>query len=78
MKRLYVIAEGRGLGIGKMMLKRALECAREMGYKEVCLDTLSSMNTARGVYKEFGFREIEAYYETPIEGTIFLGLTLEP
>lgn len=78
MKRLYVIAEGRGFGIGKMLLKRALECAREMGYREVCLDTLSSMNAARAVYKEFDFREIEAYYETPIEGTIFLGLTLEP
>lgn len=34
------------------------------------------MNSAIKLYKDFGFEEIEAYYETPIEGTIFLGLEL--
>jgi GNAT superfamily N-acetyltransferase len=76
MKRLYVSEEGRGLGTGKKLLARAVQCARELGYKEMVLDTLPSMGAARGIYREFGFREIEAYYATPVVGTIFLGLTL--
>ena len=76
MKRLYVSEEGRGMGTGKKLLARAVQCARELGYKEVVLDTLPNMDAARGIYREFGFREIEAYYATPVAGTIFLGLTL--
>jgi hypothetical protein len=30
------------------------------------------MEGARKLYKEYGFVEIEAYYETPLEGTFFL------
>jgi ribosomal protein S18 acetylase RimI-like enzyme len=53
-----------------------LRRAKELGYQKNVLDTLPSMNSAIKLYKDFGFEEIEAYYETPIEGTIFLGLEL--
>lgn len=42
------------------------------------LDTLSTMASARGLYKSLGFVEIEPYYTTPLEGTIFLKLRLRP
>ncbi|KAJ9313343.1 putative GNAT family N-acetyltransferase [Paecilomyces variotii] len=76
MKRLYVSPLGRGRGLGKELVKVIIETARSLGYSEIRLDTLPKMEAARRLYHSFGFREIEPYYDTPLEGTIFLGLRL--
>ena len=77
MKRLYVTEPGRGQGIGKRLLRSAVQAARDLGYREIRLDTLPSMHAAIGMYREVGFREIEAYYDTPVVGTMFFGLVLD-
>lgn len=77
MKRLYVSPLGRGRGLGKVLIQAIIETAKRLGYKEIRLDTLPKMEAARRLYPLFGFREIEPYYDTPLEGTIFLGLQLE-
>jgi hypothetical protein len=40
------------------------------------LDTLDRMTAARRLYAAAGFREIPAYYETPLGGTRFMALAL--
>lgn len=64
LKRLYLTPASRGLGAAKMLLGATLERARELGYREMLLDTLSSMTAARRLYETFGFKEIESYYES--------------
>jgi putative acetyltransferase len=54
-----------------------IEKARETGNARVRLDTLPSMERARTLYAELGFREIEPYRYNPIEGATFMGLTLD-
>ncbi|GAB1741887.1 hypothetical protein NU219Hw_g7293t1 [Hortaea werneckii] len=76
MKRLYVDPSQRGSGMGKMLAERVIVEARRMGYQRMRLDTLPSMQSARALYKALGFREIEPYYRTPIQGTIFMELEL--
>ncbi|KAK5155960.1 hypothetical protein LTS14_005526 [Recurvomyces mirabilis] len=76
MKRLYVSPAGRGTGVGKALAVRVVQEAKDLGFEAIRLDTLPSMEAARALYRALGFREIEAYYETPLEGTIFLELTL--
>ncbi|KAI6878436.1 hypothetical protein KC360_g8217 [Hortaea werneckii] len=76
MKRLYVDPSQRGSGLGKMLAEEAIREARRMGYQRMRLDTLPSMQSARALYKALGFREIEPYYLTPIDGTIFMELEL--
>ncbi|MCJ1440791.1 MAG: hypothetical protein MMC23_001277 [Stictis urceolatum] len=75
-KRLYTTPSSRGLGLGKALVDAIISEARELGYDEVVLDTLPSMAAARGIYRSLGFAGIERYYETPLEGTEFLGLRL--
>ncbi|KAF2174340.1 putative acetyltransferase [Zopfia rhizophila CBS 207.26] len=75
-KRLYIEPGSRGLGAGRKLLERVLERARELGYREVLLDTLPSMVEAKKMYRRFRFKEVEAYYESPIEGTCFMRLEL--
>lgn len=71
-KRLYVSENGRGLGLGRDLVAAVVQRGRDLGYVELVLDTLPSMRAARKLYGELGFVEVSAYYETPVEGTIFL------
>lgn len=73
MKRLYVVDEARGMRLGERLVEAIVGRARELGYRGARLDTLASMVAAQRLYRKYGFREIEAYYETPVEGTVFLG-----
>lgn len=58
-KRLYVREFARGHGIGLALVRRALREALRAGYKRVRLDTLRTMESARKVYDEMGFKEVQ-------------------
>ena len=76
MKRLYVPSAARGLGVGKALVEAIILAAAKIGYREMWLDTLPEMTTALALYRRAGFTPIASYYTTPVEGTVFLGLTL--
>ncbi|KAI9811145.1 MAG: hypothetical protein M1827_005596 [Pycnora praestabilis] len=75
-KRLYISPAARGMGLGRMLADALCDVARERGYREIRLDTLPDMRGAIRLYKSMGFVEIERYYDTPLEGTIFLAKQL--
>ena len=78
MKRLYVKPEFRGKGIGRAMTVNLVEEARRLGYARMRLDTLpSQMKEAIKVYRSLGFREIGPYYENPVDGALFMELSLK-
>ena len=76
MKRLYVVPAGRGSGLGKRLAEAILAEARRRGYREIRLDTLPTMSAAIALYTALGFRPIAPYYDTPLDGTIFMGRSL--
>ena len=66
LKKLFLLPEGRGLGIGSTLVKRCLDFARSQGYKQCYLDTLSNMKAAIALYERSGFTHLDK----PIGGTI--------
>jgi ribosomal protein S18 acetylase RimI-like enzyme len=78
MKRLYVAPQGRGLRLGSRLVTEIVGIAERIGYREMRLDTLPTMNAAIALYRKSGFDEIGAYYDTPIAGTVFMRRLLKP
>lgn len=76
LKRLYIRNGYRGLGISKLLIKRVIQDAVDIGYKNILLDTLDTMKPAITLYESFGFIEIDAYYDNPIEGAKYFRLDL--
>jgi len=76
MKRLYVRPEFRGSGIGKQLAEAIIVEARQIGYAIMRLDTVPKLQAATRMYESLGFVRRDAYYETPVVGTIFMELAL--
>jgi GNAT superfamily N-acetyltransferase len=76
MKRLYVRQAFRGQRIGKQLAEQVIAEAKQIGYSTMRLDTLPQMVAATQLYESLGFVCCDAYYNTPLQETIFLELEL--
>jgi len=76
MKRLYVRDKWRGYGLGRELANLCLSEAKGSGYSHMCLDTLGHLDAAIQLYASMGFREIEAYYENPLDGVRYMEIDL--
>ena len=73
---MYLKASVRGMGIGKLLLTKAIKAGKELGYNTMRLDTLPSMQSAIGLYQKMGFYEIPPYRFNPIAGTKYFEIQL--
>lgn len=76
MKRLYVRPDFRRTGLGMSMAKIVVEEAKENGYKQLLLDSLPSMESAKQLYNVLGFRSTDAETKRPIRTVVHLTLPL--
>ena len=75
-KRLFVRPKARKGRVGRTLVGAALVAAKQLGYREVKLDTLPEMTAAIALYKSFGFVPIPPYGSHPYPGLVTLGKTL--
>jgi len=57
--KMYLSPEARGKGTGKTLIEKALQFAREAGYKKVYIETMPELRKAMSVYEKFGFRYLD-------------------
>jgi putative acetyltransferase len=62
LKRLWLLNEYHGQGLGYRMLQELLSIAKNMGYKRIRLETDPiAQSRALNFYRQIGFYEIEGY-----------------
>jgi putative acetyltransferase len=57
--KMYLIPEARGFGLGKHLIEKCLQAAKDLGYKKVYLETLPELKKALKVYEKFGFKHLD-------------------
>jgi [ribosomal protein S18]-alanine N-acetyltransferase len=78
---LAVRPELRKRGVGRMLLRRALEEAERMGVVHATLEVRRSNEAARRLYEGAGFRQVgvrTSYYTHPIEDALILARETAP
>ena len=66
-KRLYVLPSVRGSGLGRALVRAAIDQARVMGYAEMVLIAVRhTTDTAQRIYREFGFEVTPQFREAPL------------
>jgi ribosomal protein S18 acetylase RimI-like enzyme len=77
MKRLFVRPAFRGQGIARKLTDKIIAESRAIGFQSIRLDTLPAMSAATRLYHSLGFVPCVAYYDTPLQDTIFMELQLD-
>lgn len=57
LRKMYVLPHYRGAGIGKWMLETVIGIARDKGYQQLTLETISPLKEAIALYSAYGFKE---------------------
>ena len=77
MKRLWVEPRFRGYGVGRGLVRAAIDWTRSHEREAVVLDTVhEAMPEANELYRSLGFEEISRFNDNPLSGVRFYLLKL--
>ncbi len=72
MKRLYVSPKCRGMKLGDKLVTEIIQHAKNAGFKEMVLDTITPLQAAIHLYQKMGFKECKPYYNNPMKDVIYM------
>jgi putative acetyltransferase len=58
LRKMYLLPEARGLGLGQRLLDASLAAARQLGFRRCYLETLENMTQAQRLYARNGFERL--------------------
>lgn len=56
--KFYLTAQARGKGIGNRLMQQSISCAKEMGYKQLYLESFPELAKAVSMYEKAGFKPL--------------------
>ena len=56
--KLYIDKSARGQGLGKLLLEKAMNWAKETGYLQVYLESMPELSKAVSIYEKLGFTRL--------------------
>lgn len=57
--KFYLLPESRGRGIGKELLEKCIDSAKDSGYRQIYLESFPELGRALYMYEKAGFKHIE-------------------
>ena len=57
--KMYLKNSARGLGLGKLLIEKCIEFAKETGFNKVYIESMPELKKALGIYEKFGFRYLD-------------------
>lgn len=70
--KMYLLPEVRGTGLGRTIVEKCLQAARDAGFKKIYLETMPELKLALKLYEKFGF----AYLCAPMGNSGHFGCDL--
>jgi len=67
--KMYTYPQVRGIGLGKLLIRKCLDFAKAAGYEQVYIETMPELKQAMKVYEKFGF----VYLDQPMGNTGHFG-----
>jgi putative acetyltransferase len=53
--KMYLSKNARGKGLGKLLIGKCIDFAKQNGYKNIYLETMPELKKAMSIYEKFGF-----------------------
>jgi len=57
--KTYLYPQARGIGLGKTLIQKCIDYAKEAGYKNIYLETMPELKLALKTYEKFGFKYLD-------------------
>ncbi len=57
--KMYLSKEARGLGLGRMLIEKCIDSAKQLGYTKIYLESMPELKKALSVYEKFGFTYLD-------------------
>jgi putative acetyltransferase len=57
--KMYLYPQVRGIGLGSMLIQKCIDYAKEVGYKNIYIETMPELKQALKTYEKFGFEYID-------------------
>ncbi len=57
--KMYLKPEARGLGLGRKLIEKCIEKAKELGYKNIYIESMPELRKALSIYARFGFEYLK-------------------
>ncbi|HEX7902850.1 MAG TPA: GNAT family N-acetyltransferase [Chitinophagaceae bacterium] len=70
--KMYLLPKARGIGLGKQMIEKCLQQAKENGFSKIYLETMNELKPALKVYERMGF----VYLDGPMGNSGHFGCPL--
>ena len=70
--KMYLRKKERGSGVGRHLIEKCIDYAREAGYKQIYIETMPELKQALKTYEKFGFD----YIDHPMGNTGHFGCDL--
>lgn len=58
--KMYLLPEARGKGLGRSIIEKCLQTAKEFGFENIYIESMPELKLALKVYEKFGFTYLSA------------------